>query len=709
MNIKTLGPETQYTIISGHSEKLGEVFVTESVYHSGPSTMAEFISSISGHKNIGSVIFPPDEKIKSFIECRKYKNCDSKEWVWRISKTPEQTTVDYGHEIKMEISPPDLLVMEVPRGAEDSTFVWPSGEKVKTGKSVIHTESPTFIGSRIYDGLYNCYDDDHQQIIILSVEAVRKMKGSPVISSLSWESLAEGIIEAFLPFDYTSTRSSFKERKRVVFGRLSAGRQYGKPKYLIVPILNDGAILIETESEKSKEPKAKLIYDHNGIEGEWAKFRQGRVVNSLNCVTAAVAAGALEKFANKSIEDYVAAGLHSGRKLHERGYGQDAAACFSSENAVKEAAETIKEYLEKPLVFNTVEIPLEDGIDWSIVKEEFLRKPAELGNGQIECWDDVKEKIFNIVKKGVDDDPVPVVKFDTLTAVLREEVEGLRIVRNLIGEYSNREKNKRPLSLAVFGYPGSGKSFSVKSVAKAVSHTRRKFSILEFNLSQFSEPGQLYEALHQVRDLSLSGFLPLVFWDEFDCDFNGQYGWLRYFLAPMQDGKFTQGQITHSVGDAIFVFAGGTSVDMQGFKENALSAKAAKAPDFLSRLHGFLDVPGLDHEDILLTGVLIRRALLLRSLLDQYAPSIDGDIDETVLTAFLCTSKYRFGARSMEAILMMSHLNGKTRFESSSLPSLNQIELHVDSSDWEQTLEGKSDLTKRVDKAALLDGPLIGW
>jgi hypothetical protein len=36
----------------------------------------------------------------------------------------------------------------------------------------------------------------------------------------------------------------------------------------------------------------------------------------------------------------------------------------------------------------------------------------------------------------------------------------------------------------------------------------------EFNLPQFQQPRELFGAFHQVRDVSLSGKMPLVFWDE---------------------------------------------------------------------------------------------------------------------------------------------------------------------------------------------------
>ena len=97
-----------------------------------------------------------------------------------------------------------------------------------------------------------------------------------------------------------------------------------------------------------------------------------------------------------------------------------------------------------------------------------------------------------------------------------------------------------------------------------------------------------------MRDIGLSGKIPLVFWDEFDTSLEETpLGWLRYFLAPMQDGKFQEGQINHPIGRAIFVFAGGTSSSMAEFdKGTEENFKSAKGPDFVSRLKGYINVLG---------------------------------------------------------------------------------------------------------------------
>jgi hypothetical protein len=145
---------------------------------------------------------------------------------------------------------------------------------------------------------------------------------------------------------------------------------------------------------------------------------------------------------------------------------------------------------------------------------------------------------------------VPWGQFGELLTVDRQEIESYRSIRNLVGEYARQKKVSRPLSIAVFGTPGSGKSFGVTEMAKSLLPDQ--IVTITFNLSQFDSPIDLLSALHQVRDIGLSGKIPLVFWDEFDTSLGETpLGWLRYFLAPMQDGKFQEAHISHPIGRAI--------------------------------------------------------------------------------------------------------------------------------------------------------------
>jgi hypothetical protein len=189
--------------------------------------------------------------------------------------------------------------------------------------------------------------------------------------------------------------------------------------------------------------------------------------------------------------------------------------------------------------------------------------------------------------------------------------------------------------------------------------------------------------------VALEGDLPLVFWDEFDAPCQGEpLGWLQHFLAPMEDGRFRDRGGFHPVGPAIFVFAGGTATRFADFVVygDERAERAAKKPDFISRLGGYVDVTGPNPQDAADVAWPLRRALLLRSLVAQRAPQMmtpggtgsQLEIDEGVLRAFLLVGEYIHGARSMAAIVRMSALSGKPRFERASLPARQQLGLHVD-------------------------------
>ena len=303
--------------------------------------------------------------------------------------------------------------------------------------------------------------------------------------------------------------------------------------------------------------------------------------------------------------------------------------------------------------------------------------------------------------------PFPIARFGRLLAIERSETENLRALETLIQNYMTANPVQSPLSIAVFGSPGNGKSFAIKALAAGLS-SERALSDLTFNLSQFSSPDAITNSLHQVRDVALSGKMPLVFWDEFDSAYEAQpLGWLRFFLAPMQDGTFLEDAFTHNIGKAIFVFAGGTFDTKKDFMhavEADKKEKKAKAEDFLSRLRGYLEIPDLNHSDGRLSAaVTLRRAVRLRRLLaesagnlvQQYAGRGDElreelNADENVLRACLTIPKYNHGARSIEAIVKMSALSKRMRYGPSSLPPEGQLGLHVDAEVFLALLRGPS-------------------
>jgi hypothetical protein len=113
---------------------------------------------------------------------------------------------------------------------------------------------------------------------------------------------------------------------------------------------------------------------------------------------------------------------------------------------------------------------------------------------------------------------IPVESVGAWSSVDRTEIENLRSVRNIMEEYVRQGLRgghvRRPLAIAVFGPPGAGKTFAVRQLAKVLLPGGLR--TLEFDLAQLKSEGDLGSALHEVRDVSLEGDLPLVLWDEFD-------------------------------------------------------------------------------------------------------------------------------------------------------------------------------------------------
>jgi hypothetical protein len=437
-----------------------------------------------------------------------------------------------------------------------------------------------------------------------------------------------------------------------------------------------------------------LFFDPKGIERMWEKDLPGGMVGYTTCL----AAGLVRQWLLAPEAPDIPAGIQSGlmamRTLHVEGYGERGAPAaevkliFPFEKISSTLAAPVKGFsitpVQDPVRFlqqkgTPEERPVAEGF-WTVLQDKFRGGLEKLAT--------------QVVLEGPEAalQGVPWGKFGALLTVDRQEIESYRSIRNLVGEYARQTQLARPLSIAVFGTPGSGKSFGVTEMAKSLLPDLIK--PITFNLSQLDSTDELLGAFHQVRDIGLSGKLPLVFWDEFDTSLADMpLGWLRYFLAPMQDGSFQEGQISHPIGRAIFVFAGGTSSSMKEFdksKDEQMKEafKAAKGPDFVSRLKGYINVLGPNpvkgsHED---PYFIIRRAILLQSSLKRNAGQLFSkpngketlNIDGGVLRAMLKIGSYKHGARSIESILAMSQLTNKAKFERSCLPSESQLDLHVD-------------------------------
>ena len=150
------------------------------------------------------------------------------------------------------------------------------------------------------------------------------------------------------------------------------------------------------------------------------------------------------------------------------------------------------------------------------------------------------------------------------------EFERINVIKDLIERYIKDDKSTKPLCIAVFGPPGSGKSFTVMKIKDLLTKNKKMSVIIPYtqiNLTQVENSSQVYKSLKEVRkncnileNEHNSKVVPFVFVDEFDAPHRGiPLGWLNWFLAPMQDGEFGQGEELVQLPKAVYFFAGGTS------------------------------------------------------------------------------------------------------------------------------------------------------
>ena len=584
----------------------------------------------------------------------------------------------------------------------------------KISQVILKTAYPLGHG-KLFNTLSTGYRN--QLTIITSIDEIRK-EDVLISKGISWEQTALDLV------------SELKNNKAI--------SQLLKCRRLIVSLNTEGALYLEMD-KNGEILKCRLVFDPEFMEGEWEKsvLLKGDVFGLMSCFTAAITYGFIESMRTMDInllrtgkkelkinmESTVSGALSVMRRYKIIGHGSNTENPEFPKDAICSEIKTPKTQLASafvPIPVNNENISKYLAQNWTILEGNYKSDESEtplplfdtafrfalLGNGELANTPFLKVNFFQT--------------FD------RREIESLRNIKKLIDDYLKEKNPEKPLSLGVFGMPGSGKSFAVKQLAKSL-----KLNFLEFNLSQFSNEKELEGAYHQVRDEVLKGSTPIVFWDEFD---SRAYYWLQFLLAPMQDGKFQQGQITHPIGKSIFIFAGGTSYTFGTFgideptvpdtkdeflvldyeknlsKYNDFLLK--KGPDFKSRLSGYLNVQGpnqlekLNKDGSIMKDATwdviynekdtlypVRRALFIRSLCgfnDDKSKDKKMDIDYGLLNALIKTQKYAHGSRSLEKVLGYLKLQGNSKLQRSSLPSVSILNMMVNE-DFIDLMDKKND------------------
>ena len=610
-----------------------------------------------------------DYQVKEKSESRAAIGKEEK--VWRVTEfLGLEQAEDFKPQAMDDPSEATLVVLDdanLGYREEKNAWAWPKALAPGGRRPwiIIKMSSPSAQGG-LWERLYRCHAD--RLLVILTSNDLRRSEVQ-VSKELSWESTALDLIR------------ELSQNPRI--------NALSRCAYVVVSFDLAGALLMEG---RGQTPKYHLFFDPYHLEGMWERSYPGQMIGHTTCLAAGVAREIMLAPPQPNLVRGIKTGLGAMHLLHRAGYAEDKSGPrFGLTFPFRRIAQELsRESASFPV---TVEIPAQAATQpsWTILQERYT------GSLERVAQDIVRFGVEEVLKT------VPLGRFGALFLVDRREIEGFRNLRNLIQEYYSNHHRTLPLSLAVFGPPGSGKSYGITQVAQSV--LAENIEVKVFNLSQFQGPGELAGAFHQVRDISLRGKMPLVFWDEFDTALGGPLGWLQYFLAPMQDGTFQEGQITHPIGRAIFVFAGGTCETMEefGHQMDQKNFEAVKGPDFASRLKGYVNILGPDRRLPLLGTsaeadpfYLIRRAVLLRSLIRRHwanlshkntAGRTELPIDPGVLRAFLLTKEYKHGARSMETIITNSRLAGKAQFERSALPPQDQLDLHVQGDNFLELLQ----------------------
>jgi hypothetical protein len=577
--------------------------------------------------------------------------------VWRVQNFLGVESIGDGN-LRVANDRPDadvVVLLDSDLDFDVKKAAWPAAISTPGHKPwiVLKTSVPAFDGA-----LWQRLVADHVQrlIVVMTVDDLRR-KEIQLLRRLSWERTAQDLVREM--------RDS------------PALRALNQCEHVIVSFGTAGAMLL------SRNEKPRLVFDPSAMEGEWEPRDTGRMIGYTSVMAAAVAHEIMIHSEWPQLADALPRGIAGMRALFREGFGKGKEPVVVTAHIAKAALSTEK------IVATTV-VHDADAESWTILEDRLNAAAAISPDNDV--WDVLYELAARVAIYGPEAAlaDVPQLRIRNLFTVDRDEIESLGSIRGLLSEYVQRKPSK-PFSIAVFGSPGSGKSFGVEEIAASVGGDRIK--VLTFNLTQFAGPRDLHGAFHQVRDVSLKGQIPVVFWDEFDTKYGEQaLGWLRYFIGPMQDGLFQEDQITHPIGTSIFVFAGGTAISKDDFVKGQPNMdenerKALKVPDFISRLKGFLNVTGPNRrEGETDSRFLIRRAILLRSMIEKHCPDLfrkEGkrrilQIDPGVLHSFLTTARYRHEARSLESVIVMSTLASRKYFDSSSLPPDPQLALHVE-------------------------------
>ena len=484
---------------------------------------------------------PPSEIIHSNTILSSYPSEKEKEdKVWRVKRYcgfsgPETFT---NYKLKQDPLQPDIVILDdCGNGFRDHKEAWPASIKRATGSPliVLKMSRPLARG-----GLWKILKkkDPNKLIIIVSAKDLRE-SGIFISHRLSWERTVSDLLW------------QLKNNKKI--------KTLASSAHLIIRFGIEGVLYYRNTDGNIS---ADLFYTPKFPEDGAFDIFAGQMQGSFDSFTAALVTHLIDWNGSVPFEGIVE-GIAAEWRLYRHGFGPDSIKLNEKDDFDQMYSCIFQSTKDDPKI---ARISIPDSViyfydpsgSWTILDTVISEGIEKIADEQIRTG---KSKVMDLV---------PVGKWAKLITIDRSEIESFQSIRNLILQYIKNPSVLNPLCISVFGPPGSGKSFGVKQLAASIDSDAIKD--ITFNLSQAGNPDALPMMFHKIRDEVLKGKIPLVFFDEFDITLqNQQFGWLKYFLAPMQDGEFRDGEGMHPIGRSIFIFAGGTCQNFNEFKKRIRS------------------------------------------------------------------------------------------------------------------------------------------
>lgn len=500
--------------------------------------------------------------------------------------------------------------------------------------------------------------DPKKLVVVISAEDLRA-EGVELSKGLSWEKTCEDFV--------LNLRANGKLATLVTCA------------HLVVLFGCDGAIYRQGQGDN----RQTLFFDPSGTEGDYVK---GRWVPGM---TEAFIAGMTSHLAQKpqaTLDKGIILGLYAARRLVTEGiHSQGTKAC------PVHPVELVMENLRPKDLLSTT-IPSEDicggaNPDWSILHSLPESYAFDIARGI------VREGQFSGLPK------IPMARFGNLVVYDRGEMENFRFVYNSIESYATKDSTT-PLNIALFGPAGSGKTFAAMEVAAAACH-RHKTRRLHFNLGEFEQPKFLQNAFNAIRNSTLAGYLTLACFEGFDNDLlNKSLGWLPQLSSCMFSGMFLDtDHTTKNIGRAVFLLESSHAPAFYEFEKQfqslAVSGKSTTDYlDFISCIHGTVDIRGPEQCNAFDSVFPVRRALMLRNMLNELASCLmDGPnllIEDDVLDGLLLVPKLRHGAKSLRSLLEVCKFGQRPTFDRMALPSPPQLRLQIDYEKFKECMDRRN-------------------